>query len=184
LVFLPLLTTATFVIVNTPFYPNLITKILIYVTEHLLDAVQSQLCLSSSNAMENILQHCLQTAAEMHCDRSGRPRAHTSVLAVLSSWFLVLQSPIFAPSDSTIFEAVATQVIESPHPYLDSQDLSHSIKPSDESVISSIEYMEVTFDSRCRTESNCDYVTFWKDGARQGAQKYCAPSSHATTAFA
>jgi hypothetical protein len=69
-------------------------------------------------------------------------------------------------------DVVATQVVESPHPYLDSQDLTHPIKPADERICSSIECMEVVFDTRCRTESNCDYVTFWKDGVRQGAQKY------------
>ena len=67
---------------------------------------------------------------------------------------------------------MATQVVESPHPYLDSSDLTHSIRPSDESLSSCIEYVEVSFDPRCRTEKDCDYVTFFKGEMRQGLQKY------------
>jgi hypothetical protein len=124
--------------------------------------------------MEKHLQRCLTAAAEQQCDCSGGTRAPSSVLAVLSSWFIILSSPILAPRESALFEAVFTQVIESPHPYLDSQDISHIIKPSDQ-VIGSVEYMEVVFDLQCRTETNCDYVSFWKDGTRQGLQKYVHP---------
>ncbi len=108
------------------------------------------------------------------CLRAGSSASPSpaQVSAALLRVFLSLQDAVLAPRDTALFEVVSSQVVESPHPYLDSQDVTHAIKLPDESAVSSIEYMEVTFDSRCRTESNCDYVSFWQDGTRQGLQKY------------
>lgn len=156
-------------------YHKLSTEMLYCAAEHLLDAAQSQpgaIRPTDKANVEKYFQQLLAAAAEKHCVRSGGSQTPASVLATLSNWFLVLQSPMFAPREADLSEALATQVIESPHPYLDSQELSYAIKPSVEDIISKIEYMEVVFDPRCRTETNHDFVTFWKDGVRQGLQKY------------
>jgi hypothetical protein len=127
---------------------------------------------SSSIRVEEHLQRFLVCAAEKKCDRQHTSRSPADVLATLSNWFLVLQSPILAPRDQQLFEVVATQVVESPHPYLDSSDLTHAIFPPDASLASSIEHMEVKFDPRCRTEASCDYLTFYKANVKQGLPKY------------
>jgi hypothetical protein len=163
-------------------------ELLNFPAEHLLSAVRSTVDSnggtaksegaaaasdgSGSGSMEELLQHFLLSAVEKHCTRSGASHSPADVLATLSNWFVLLQSPVLAPRDQQLFEVVATQVVESPHPYLDSSDLTHSIRPSDESLTGSIEYMEVSFDPRCRTEKDCDYVTFFQGELKQGLQKY------------
>ncbi len=156
-------------------------------TEHLLDAVRTALdavptppsAAVAETATKRISAHdylrrFLMSAAEKCCVRVGSSCSPASVLSTLSNWFLVLQSPVLAPREMQPYEVVASQVVESPHPYLNSQDLTHQIEPSDKSLVSSIEYMEVTFDPRCRTENQCDYLAFYKDGVRQGLSK-CDP---------
>lgn len=156
-------------------------------TEHLLDAVRTALDAAPTPPSEAVaetatkritahdyLRRFLMSAAEKYCVRVGSSCSPASVLSTLSNWFLVLQSPVLAPRELQPYEVVASQVVESPHPYLNSQDLTHQIEPSDKSLVNSIEYMEVTFDARCRTEAQCDYLTFYKDGVRQGLSK-CDP---------
>ncbi len=157
------------------------TDLIISAAEHLLDALRppatspgepSVKDSSAAIGFHQRIERLLIAAARKMCMRSGCSAPPAGVSAALLRAFLALQAPVLAPRDTALFEVVATQVVESPHPYLDSQDLTHAIKLPDESTLSSIEYMEVTFDSRCRTESNCDYVSFWQDGTRQGLQKY------------
>ena len=128
------------------------------------------------------VQRFMIAAAQKHCSRSSSSSSSSSITAILSKWFLVLQAPILAPRDTPVYEVAATQVVESPHPYLDSQDIVHAIAPSDEVTKRTVEHMEVVFDPQCRSETSCDYVTFWKDGARQGASKYHGSGSSAVWA--
>ncbi len=177
--FTPAFTSAVFFL-SFPFhiFVFVISKPLIFATEHLLDAFSPPATSAADSSVkgssaaissEQRIERLLVAAATKLCAGSAAPVA---VSAALLRSFLALQAPVLAPRDTALFEVVATQVVESPHPYLDSQDLVHPIKLADESALSSIEYMEVAFDSRCRTENNCDYVSFWQDGVRQGLQKY------------
>jgi hypothetical protein len=58
-----------------------------------------------------------------------------------------LQSPLLA-SDSGNFDVIKTSVFESPHPYLDSSDVTHMIS------CAGAARMEVSFDPRSATVSS------------------------------
>jgi len=53
-----------------------------------------------------------------------------------------------------------SRIIESPHPYLDSQDTYEEITFDDD-----VEEIEITFDSQSCTESGCDFVKFYVDSS-------------------
>eukprot|EP01041_Mallomonas_annulata_P000210 gene210-379_t len=68
-----------------------------------------------------------------------------------------------------VVESDECSVYESCHPYLDNSDLYTHIKcPGAKKII-------IEFDPQCRTESNCDFVRFYRDEGRSshwGLEKY------------
>lgn len=127
----------------------------------------------TTSALSDMRARCVKSLGLMFQDKQMGDSSIPGFSTLLPSLVKFANAPSFGhPTQSS----AKTQVFESKHPY------SNSVVEYMTVSFSGASKLEIVFDSKCRTEQGCDYVTFFKDKSlteRWGAFQYSGVESGA-----